>query len=173
VSATDAKIPYKHTTTDKSFKGKDINISKTIRVAAMNPISLLHLGKAYGTLVVLETLVLMIILVALFLMFGAMAAGITEVTVFKALLASVLMICVQWIIAVVFSFIPAIGGFLGFIFSILGMVYVLKIAFGVQWSTAFVTFLFAILAEIATGMIINLYLGIGVTNFAQQFLFVS
>ncbi|NOZ77453.1 MAG: hypothetical protein GXO65_07350 [Euryarchaeota archaeon] len=139
----------------------------------MNPISLLHLGKLYGTATVIETLVLMVILMSLFLLFGAMAAGIPEVTLGKALLSAVLMISVQWIIVVVFSFIPLIGGFLGFIISIIAMTYVLKVTFGVAWATAFLTFLFAILAEVATGMIVDLYLGIGLTNFAQRFVFVS
>jgi len=150
-----------------------INISKTLRKVAMNPSYLLQLGQVYGTQVVLETLMLMVLLVALFLLFGAMAAGIPEVTLSRALLSSVLVLCVQWIVSVVFSYIPVVGGILGFIFSLLGMIYVLKVTFGVGWSTAFVTFIFAILAEVATGTVVSLYLGIGLSNFARQFLFVS
>lgn len=139
----------------------------------MNPFALLKMGHEYGNVFVLETIVLMVIIVSLFLLFGAMAAGIPDVTFVKAGMAAVLMVAVQWIFAIGFSFIPFIGGFLGFIASILGMVYILKITFNTQWGTAFTTLAFAIVAELTTGVIIDLYLGIGLTNFANQFLFLT
>ncbi len=123
--------------------------------------------------VVAEVLVSMIILVALFLFFGALAAGIEEVTWGKVLFASVLIILVQWIIAVVLSFIPVIGGLLGFILSILGAIYLMRVTFLVEWPQAFQAIVLAAVAELTVGIVLQIYTDIDVISFVQRLFFVS
>ncbi len=128
---------------------------------------------ALNPVVVAEVLIFMIILVFLFLFFGALAAGVEEVTWGKVLYASVLIIGVQWIIAVALSLIPVVGGLLGFIFSIVSMVYLVRITFMVDWTQAFQVVVLTAVAELAAGIVLKIYFDIDVISFVQRLFFVS
>lgn len=134
----------------------------------MNPAYILSLNPV----VVVEVLALMIIMVLLFLFFGALAAS-AEATWTKVFLAAVVGISAQWVIAVVLSVIPVVGGLLGFIFGIFAMIYILKYTFMTDWRQAAMIFALAALAEIVTGAVLELYTGIGFLTFAQKLFFVS
>lgn len=121
----------------------------------------------------LKVIILMIVLVALFLLFGAVAAGVSNVTFFQTVIAATATIGAQWIVAILFSFIPTIGGFLGFMFSIIAMLYVLKSFFNITWGSAIWVFILTVAAEVSAGLIIKLYLGIDIWAYARTFIFVT
>ncbi|MEE8167812.1 MAG: hypothetical protein V3T58_02930 [Candidatus Hydrothermarchaeales archaeon] len=123
--------------------------------------------------VVVKVLIPMLIMVSLFLFFGALGAGIEEVTWEKVLFASIVAIGAQWITATILSIIPVIGGILGFIFSILVMIYILRISFLTTWGKAATAFALAAVAELTTGAILQLYLGINFLSFVQRLFFVA
>jgi hypothetical protein len=138
----------------------------------MNPLALLALFNQSPALFV-ETLFLMVVLMFLFLLFGATAAGIVDVTMVNVLITAISVIAAQWVVVVVLSIIPFIGGILGFIFSIVVMVYVLKINFNTTWIRAAKVLVLAVVAEVAAGLILKLYLGVGILPFIHQFFFVT
>jgi hypothetical protein len=123
--------------------------------------------------VVGQVLVLIIVMVFLFIFFGAIAAGIEDITWTKIFLAALVGVSAQWIVAVGLSIIPLVGGLLGFIFSILAMIYVLKYTFMVSWRKAATIFALAAVAEIATGAILELYTGIDFLTFVGKLFFVA
>lgn len=134
----------------------------------MNPIVLMELG----TVMVIKLLVLMVILITLFLWFGAIGAGVSNITFGKVAIAAVAMIATQWIIAIGFSIIPLIGGLLGFIFSIVGVIYIIKMFFTIPWIQAGAVWTLAMIAEITSGMILSVYIGIDLIEFIHHFIFV-
>lgn len=120
-----------------------------------------------------STLALMIVLFSLFLLFGAIAAGIYEVTFTKVLLTATAVMTVQWIVVLVLSIIPVVGGILGFILGICAMIYILKIYLNTTWLQAWKVWGLALLAQIVTGLILKLYLGVDLIEFANKLFFVS
>ncbi|MEE8357808.1 MAG: hypothetical protein V3R82_00140 [Candidatus Hydrothermarchaeales archaeon] len=134
----------------------------------MDPTQLFNLNMVTG----LEILLLMLVLVSLFLWFGALASGIQNITPLTIVTTATAAIGAQWIVAIIFSAIPQIGGILGFIFSILAMVYVFKYFFSITWHTAMIVLLLTILAEVSAGTIIKLFLNIDIWAFARTFIFV-
>ncbi len=134
----------------------------------MDPTQLFNLNMVTG----LEILLLMLVLVSLFLWFGALASGIQNITPLTIVTTATAAIGAQWLVAIIFSTIPQIGGILGFIFSILAMVYVFKYFFSVTWQTALIVLFLTILAEVSAGMIIKLFLNIDIWAFARTFIFV-
>ncbi len=134
----------------------------------MDPTQLFNLNMATG----LEILLLMLVLVSLFLWFGALASGIQNITPLTIVTTAAAAIGAQWLVAIIFSSIPQIGGILGFIFSILAMVYVFKYFFSITWHTALIVLFLTILAEVSAGMIIKLFLNVDIWVFARTFIFV-
>ncbi len=128
---------------------------------------------ALNRMVVIQVLVLLLVMVFLFLFFGALAAGVENITWTQVFLASFVGISAQWVVATTLSIIPLVGGILGFIFSIIAMVYVLRITFVVPWMQAAKIFVLASVAEIATGIVLELYTDIDLLSFAQKMFFVS
>ncbi len=135
----------------------------------MNPTYILSLNRV----VVAQVLILILIMVFLFLFFGAIAAKVEDITWTKVLLASIVGVSAQWIAAVVLSIIPLIGGLLGFIFSILAMVYVLRYTFMVSWGKAAKIFALAVMAEVTTGVVLEIYTDLSLLTFAQRLFFVA
>lgn len=138
----------------------------------MNPFELILLFQENARLFLI-TLFLTIFLFFLFLLFGATAAGIFDVTMTKVCITAVSVIAAHWVVVVVFSAIPVVGGILGFMLGIWVMVYIIKIYFNTTWTIAIKVWVLAVLAEITVGVILKLYLGINVLSFIQQLLFVS
>lgn len=134
----------------------------------MNPLALLSLELG----VMFEALLLMLILVTLFLLFGATAARVPGVTLMNASIAAVSMVAAQFVAVVVLSIVPVVGGILGFIFGIVAMVWVIKMYFDLTWETASKVWGLAVVAEVTAGMILWLYLGIGLIDFVHSFFFV-
>ena len=120
----------------------------------------------------LKVIFLMIILVSLLLWFGTLASGIPNITPLTIFITATTAIGAQWIVAILLSTIPYIGGILGFIFSILAMVYVFKRFLNITWSNALVVLLLTAIAEVSASMIIRLFLNIDVWAFARSFIFV-
>ena len=120
----------------------------------------------------LKVILLMIILVSLLLWFGALASGIPNITPLTIFITATSAIGAQWLVAILLSVIPYIGGILGFIFSILAMVYVFKRFLNITWSNALVVLLLTVIAEVSASMIIRLFLNIDVWAFARSFIFV-
>ncbi|MFQ5816165.1 MAG: hypothetical protein ACE5G7_06680 [Candidatus Hydrothermarchaeaceae archaeon] len=135
----------------------------------MDPAYILSLNPV----VVAQVLILILLMVFLFLFFGALAAGVEDITWTKVFLASVVGVSAQWAVAVVLSIIPLVGGLLGFIFSILAMIFVLRFTFVVPWRRAAMIFALAAVAEITTGVVLVLYTGIDLLTFAQRLFFVA
>lgn len=134
----------------------------------MDPTQLFNLNMVTS----LEILLLMLVLVSLFLWFGALASGIQNITPLTIVTTATAAIGAQWLVAIIFSLIPQIGGILGFIFSILAMVYVFKYFFSITWHTAMIVLFLTILAEVSAGMIIKLFLNIDIWAFARTFIFI-
>ncbi|MEE9612132.1 MAG: hypothetical protein V3W19_12825 [Desulfatiglandales bacterium] len=123
--------------------------------------------------IVAQVLVLIVFLVFLFLFFGAIAAKVEDITLTKVLLATIVGVSAQWVAAVVFSLIPLIGGILGFIASILAMIYVLRYTFMVSWGQAAKIFALAVVAELTTGVVLEIYTSVSLLAFVQKLFFVT
>ncbi|MFQ5975021.1 MAG: hypothetical protein ACE5J5_01720 [Candidatus Hydrothermarchaeales archaeon] len=134
----------------------------------MDPATLFSLNILTG----LKVLFLMIVLVSLFLWFGALASGIPNITPASIVTTAAAAIGAQWFVAIIFSSIPYIGGLLGFIFSILAMVYVFRHFFNITWRQALIVFFLTALAEVTAGMVIKLFLRVDIWAFARTFIFV-
>jgi hypothetical protein len=134
----------------------------------MNPLSLLTLEPP----ILLRVLFLMVVLITLFLLYGATAAGV-PVTAFTALVAALSMLTAQFLVVFFLSFVPLVGGILGFIFGILAMIWVLRLYFNVTWRVAAQVWLLAVVAEIASGLILKFYLGTDLVDFIHRFFFIQ
>ncbi len=119
-----------------------------------------------------KVLLFMIILVSLFLWFGALASGLQNITPANIIITAGAAIGAQWLVAILLSAIPGIGGILGFIFSMIAMIYVFKRFLQITWGQAFVVFFLTVLAEVSAGMVIKLFLKIDIWAFARTFIYV-
>ncbi|MFQ5887766.1 MAG: hypothetical protein ACE5HY_03620 [Candidatus Hydrothermarchaeales archaeon] len=135
---------------------------------SMDPALLFNLNIVTG----LKVLLLMVVLVSLFLWFGALASGIPNITPTNIVTTAAAAIGAQWLVAIILSSIPYIGGLLGFIFSLLAMIYVFRYFFNITWQTALIVFFLTILAEVSAAMVIKLFLRVDIWAFARTFIFV-
>ncbi len=131
-----------------------------------------------GAVGIIKLYVAMVLIFTLFLFYGATLTGIRDLTLDRALIAAASAIGAQWIISFsIVLVIPFIGGILGFILSIIGMVYILRIYLSTTWLTAFftliITLLFALFAELVTSFIASSFIGIPPIEFVRKFLFVA
>ncbi len=135
----------------------------------MNPIEFLYLDPR----TMVSTFVLIILLFSLFLLFGALAVGTHDIVLSKILLAAILIAFAQWLIAAILSFVPVVGGMLGFISNLIAAVAIIKHVFLIQWKHALLIFVFFFLPAITTGIILSLFFGVDLTSFAQRLFFVA
>ena len=134
----------------------------------MNPLSLISLEPV----AMAEAVLLMLVLVTLFLLFGVTAAGVHEINLADASVVAISMLAAQFVVVLALSPIPLVGGILGFIFGIVAMVWVIKAYLDLTWEMAAKVWGLAVVAEITTGMILWLYMGIGLTDFIHMFFFI-
>ncbi len=134
----------------------------------MDPTQLLGLN----VFTTFKVLLFMILLVSLFLWFGALASGLQNITPANIIITAGAAIGAQWIVAILLSTIPSLGGILGFIFSMTAMIYVFRRFLQLTWGQALVVFFLTVLAEVSAGMIIKLFLKIDIWAFARTFIFI-
>lgn len=134
----------------------------------MNPLSLISLEPV----AMAEAVLLMLVLVTLFLLFGVTAAGVHEINLVDASVVAISMLAAQFVVVLVLSPIPIVGGILGFIFGVVVMVWVIKAYLDLAWEMAAKVWGLAVVAEITTGMILWLYMGIGLADFIHRFFFI-
>lgn len=135
----------------------------------MNPLALLSLEPA----ALFGALLLMLILVTLFLLFGLTAARVPEVTLMDSAVVAVSMLAAQFVVVVVLSIVPVVGGILGFIFGLVAMVWVIKRYFDLTWTMAGKAWGLTVVAEVTAGVILWFYLGIGLMDFIHTFFFIQ
>lgn len=135
----------------------------------MNPIEFLYLDPR----TIVSTFVLIILVFSLFLLFGALAVGTHDIVLSKILLAAILIAFAQWLIAAILSFVPVVGGMLGFISNLIAAVAIIKHVFLIQWKDALLIFVFFFVPAITTGIILSLFFGVDLTSFAQRLFFVA
>ncbi len=119
-----------------------------------------------------KVLLFMILLVSLFLWFGALASGLQNITPANIIITAGAAIGAQWLVAILLSTIPGIGGILGFIFSMIAMIYIFKRFLQITWGQALIVFLLTVVAEVSAGMVIKLFLKIDIWAFARTFIFI-
>lgn len=135
----------------------------------MNPIEFLYSDPR----TMVSTFVLIILVFSLFLLFGALAGGMQDIVLSKILLAAILIAFAQWLIAAIFSFVPVVGGMLGFTSNLIAVVVIIKQVFLLQWKDALLIFVFFFVPAVTTGIILSLFFGVDLTSFAQRLFFVA
>ncbi len=134
----------------------------------MDPSQLLSLN----VFTTFKVLLFMILLVSLFLWFGALASGLQNITPVNIIITASAAIGAQWLVAILLSTIPGLGGILGFIFSMIAMIYIFKRFLQITWEQALIVFLLTVVAEVSAGTVIKLFLKIDIWAFARTFIFI-
>ncbi len=113
-----------------------------------------------GAIGIIKLYVAMTLIFALFLFYAAILTGIENLTFVRALVAAAAAIGAQWIISFsIVLLVPFIGGILGFILSIIGMVYILRMYLSTTWLTAFFTLIIALSFALFVELVVNFAAG--------------
>jgi hypothetical protein len=131
-----------------------------------------------GAIGIIKLYVAMTLIFTLFLFYAAILTGIENLTFVKALVAAAAAIGAQWIISFsIVLLVPFIGGILGFMLSIIGMVYILRMYLSTTWLTAFFTLIialsFALFVELVTNFAAGKLAGVPPVEFIHKFIFVA
>ncbi len=127
----------------------------TKRITNMIP-QIPQTGSSAGYLVFL---LLGLIFSTFFLWIGTKLARIHNASLGKAVIAALVSIIALAVIRAVISYIPLLGGFIGFILGILVSIYIIKAIYGTSWGKAFLAWILYILA-IIVALIIAAVLGV-------------